>query len=134
MSLEIFSECQAWHASRNRVDFKLPVINFLDSKLIQSFYSVNLISHGENKHAHLELFNKGIADSHSKISELPCSQDFKDFYLRMLHLLLDMYRLRQTKLDRLKRSLAYLDEDRWNKLKQEADQFKTEANLDVSLL
>lgn len=133
MSLEVFSESQAWHVSRNRHDFRLPVIHFLDRKLIQSFYEVNLIEHGEGKHAHLPLFNKGVEDSFELINGIPCSTERKDFYLQMLQMLLEMYRLRQTKLDRLKRSLSRLvDEDGWSKLKHEADQHKTQANLDVS--
>lgn len=130
----MFSECQAWHVSRNRHDFRLPVIHFLDHKLIQSFYEVNLTAHGEGKHGHLDLFNKGVTDSFELISGIPCSADKKDFYLRMLQMLLEMYRLRQNKLDRLRRSLSRLNEDDWNKLKQESDQHKTQANLDVSVV
>jgi len=134
MSLEVFSKCQAWHATGHREDYRRPFVHFLDCKLVESFYQVNLTVHGKGKDAHLDLFNIGFADSFEHIQKLSCSDEQKDFYRRMLNLLLKMYGLRQEKLDRLKSSLNCLDESKWNELKVEADQYKTKANFDVSFI
>lgn len=138
MANEIFhSASKMGFCSLQDLEPKFPKIDFVDDRLIQAFFKLAVGKDNRLPNEDLKEFADAVTVTFQNIvnssQEHVTPNKVRESRLRVLSILVDLYRMRQTRLDRWARNIRLLDTERWSKIEALFDKDLKEANLTVSL-
>jgi len=138
MANEMFySASKMGFCSLEDLEPNFPKIEFVDDRLIKAFYKLAVSKDNRLPAEDLKEFTDAVTETFQNIvnssQEHITPNKVRESRLRVLSILVDLYRMRQTRLDRWARNVRLLDIEKWSKIEALFDKDLKEASLNVSL-